>query len=198
MKEYWDKRYAAQGLKTVGHISFNEREFDVVTERSVRLLWASAKGILSGRVLDLGCGWGRMSRELVGMGCEVHGLDVADLAIEKAREIVPSGTFGLFDGKTIPYPDGHFNGVLTWTVLQHVPDRDLGILSQEIMRVLAPSGTLLCYENITPAPSASHIWFRSQDQYHRLFEPLVFEASTAIEGMDGTREVHALMRWGKP
>jgi ubiquinone/menaquinone biosynthesis C-methylase UbiE len=198
VKEYWDKRYAAQGLKTVGHISFNEREFEEVMGRSIRLLRASSMGILSGRVLDLGCGWGRMSRELVGMGCEVHGLDVAKWAIEKAREVVPSGSFDLFDGKTIPHPDGCFNGVLTWTVLQHVPDRDLGILSQEIMRVLAPGGVLLCYENITPAPSAGHIWFRSEYDYRRLFSPLVFEAVTAIKGMDGTREVHALMRWGKP
>jgi 2-polyprenyl-3-methyl-5-hydroxy-6-metoxy-1,4-benzoquinol methylase len=197
VREYWDKRYAVQGMKTVGHISFNEREFDVVTERSVRLLRASTAGILSGRVLDLGCGWGRMSRELVGMGCEIHGLDVAEWAIEKARETVPSGTFGLFDGKTIPYTDGHFNGVLTWTVLQHVPEHDLGFLSQEIVRVLAPGGMLICYENISAAPSAGHIWFRSEYDYRRLFQSLIFEAISSIKGMDGTREVHAIMRWGK-
>jgi 2-polyprenyl-3-methyl-5-hydroxy-6-metoxy-1,4-benzoquinol methylase len=198
VKAYWDRRYAAQGLKTVGHISFSEREFDEVTERSVRLLRASSTGIITGRVLDLGCGWGRMSRELVGMGCKVHGLDVAAWAVEKAREIVPSGTFGLFDGKSIPHTDGYFDGVLTWTVLQHVPDHDLRTLSQEIVRVLAPGGTLVCYENVSPAPSASHIWFRSEYQYRRLFDPLVFEAISAIKGMDGTREIHAIMRWGKP
>ena len=52
---------------------------------------ALAQSALSGRVLVPGCGTGHDVRALAGQGLEVTGLDIAPLALEKARAHPPVG-----------------------------------------------------------------------------------------------------------
>lgn len=90
------------------------------------------------RWLDLGSGAGRFT----GLAPDGIGVDIAQEALDRARENVPGGDFRLIqDDGTIPLAHGEVSLVWCSETLEHVPDA-LGLL-QECRRVLAPGGRLL-------------------------------------------------------
>jgi 2-polyprenyl-3-methyl-5-hydroxy-6-metoxy-1,4-benzoquinol methylase len=198
MLEYWIDRYTRQGTLTVGHTSFSAGDLDARTQE-VRRRWGGLlKEYLGGaKVLDFGCGVGRLSRilfDLVGVS-RVCGTDVVPWAIEEARERVPEGEFRPIgkEGR-IPFSAGEFGGVLSWTVLQHVPPEEVGRAANEIMRVMAPGACLFLYENTSALDGKGHIWFRPLSFYLELFDKHAtpFHIET-VERFDGTDEVHSLV-----
>jgi ubiquinone/menaquinone biosynthesis C-methylase UbiE len=94
------------------------------------------------RVLDLGCGDGVFTAELAGMGARPVGADVADAALERARDRHPDLAFELvpLDG-TLPFADNSFDVVWASEVIEHVGDTARWL--SEVRRVLAPRGALL-------------------------------------------------------
>jgi SAM-dependent methyltransferase len=99
-----------------------------------------AVGGRPGRVLDVGCGRGFLLAAFQRRGWSVEGTELSALSSAHAREILgiavhvgPLETLGL--------PGGHFDAVLLWHVLEHVPDP--ASLLVEIQRVLRPGGVLL-------------------------------------------------------
>jgi SAM-dependent methyltransferase len=81
------------------------------------------------RVLEIGCGVGRMLQFLAVLFDEAHGVDVAPTMVAKAREQlrhVPRAQVHLGDGRTLAgLPDGWFDLVLSFQVFQHVPRREV-------------------------------------------------------------------------
>jgi SAM-dependent methyltransferase len=111
-------------------------------ERAVA--WALAAVALAGaapRVLDLGCGDGRVAARLAAAGAEVTGVDPSRVALERARAAHPELTFLApgADGR-LPLEDGSFDAVVCIDVLQHVADTQR--LMSEARRVLRPGGLL--------------------------------------------------------
>lgn len=51
----------------------------------------------SGRVLELGCGGGRITGHLIAVAASVHAVDVADDMLDYCRRTYPGATFGLCD-----------------------------------------------------------------------------------------------------
>jgi len=147
--------------------------------------------------LDFGCGVGRLSRVLVDTvgASKVCGADVVPWAIEEARKRVPEGEFRPIEPNgRIPFSSDEFGGVLSWTVLQHVPPEEVGRAASEIVRVLAPGACLFLYENTSALEGKGHIWFRPLSFYLDLFEKYTspFHVET-VERFDGTDEVHSLV-----
>ena len=106
--------------------------------------WALAALVRTGerpRVLDLGCGDGRISALLADAGGEVTGVDPSETALERARRAHPDLTFlrPARDG-ALPLPDSSFDVVVAINVLEHVADTQR--LMSEARRVLAPGGSL--------------------------------------------------------
>jgi ubiquinone/menaquinone biosynthesis C-methylase UbiE len=100
------------------------------------------EGDLRGRrVLDVGCGTGRLAAALAErFGCKVWGVDASPEMIQVARARVPRGV-GLKVGRAeaLDFKDGWFERVTMTLVLQLV-DRPRALA--EIVRVLRPSGRL--------------------------------------------------------
>jgi 2-polyprenyl-3-methyl-5-hydroxy-6-metoxy-1,4-benzoquinol methylase len=200
MKEYWDKRYAKQGRKTVGNVKFSGEEFQ---SRSIQIELLAGPIFLrvfkkGGRILDLGCGYGRLSKVLLQLGYEVYGIDVASWATEEAKIYAQGGSYRVYDGITIPYPAGMFDGVLTWTVLQHIPPGEILKVAHEIVQVLKHGGGLFCLENTTSCvEDKTHIWFRRYDEYLSLFRLLTPTMKSELPDLDGTGEIHTAMGFAK-
>jgi len=93
-------------------------------------------------VLDLGCGEGAFTAALAEAGARPVGVDVAEAALERARELHPDLDFRRAGpGEPLPLDDAAVDVVWASEVLAFVPDT-ARVLS-EVRRVLRPEGALL-------------------------------------------------------
>lgn len=95
------------------------------------------------RVLDFGCGVGRLSQALREHADQVVGVDVAPPMLELARELDHDGRceFVLNEAPELRrFADTHFDLVYSELVLQHLPARTVESYLAEFMRVLRPGG----------------------------------------------------------
>ena len=88
------------------------------------------------RILDVGCGKAFLLHEFTRAlpGCTVAGIDVSDYAIRNAKEEVrPHLTVG--NATALPWPDGHFDLVLSINTLHNLYNYDMHRAVAEIQRV---------------------------------------------------------------
>lgn len=88
--------------------------------------------------LDLGCGEGRLSRDLQARGHRVIGIDASPALIGAARVADPAGDYRCADACKLPLSDGDCDLVIAFMSLQDVDD--LPGATAEISRVLEPGG----------------------------------------------------------
>ena len=98
----------------------------------------------AGRVLDIGCGCGvPVARRLSAAGYGVTGVDISDVQIERARQLVPAASFIRADATELDFPTGSFDAVICLYALIHMPlDRQPPLL-RLISRWLRPGGWFL-------------------------------------------------------
>jgi SAM-dependent methyltransferase len=105
----------------------------------------------SGRTLDLGCGEGRLMRDLAALGHDVAGVDVSPTMVAAAREAAPEMELHVADAAALPFDDGAFGLVVAFMSLQDVDDLRGAIW--EAARVLGPGGRF-CLAIVHPFSSA--------------------------------------------
>jgi SAM-dependent methyltransferase len=101
-----------------------------------------SEGDLRGRrVLDLGCGTGRLAAALAERGAKVWGVDPSAEMLAHARASV-GPRVGLKQGRAeaLPFRDGWFEGAVLRLVV-HLLDRPRAL--PELVRVLAPKGRVV-------------------------------------------------------
>jgi SAM-dependent methyltransferase len=92
-----------------------------------------------GRVLDIGCGPGLQLEAFRARGWEVHGCELSDGAAACARERGIPVQVG--PAEKWPWPDGSFDAVVLWHVLEHHADPQAAL--EQARRLLMPGGLLL-------------------------------------------------------
>ncbi|HEX4444612.1 MAG TPA: class I SAM-dependent methyltransferase [Galbitalea sp.] len=96
-----------------------------------------------GRVLDAGCGPGRVADYLAHRGIDVRGVDLSPAMVEVARAAYPALHFEVGSIEALPCPDGELAGVIAWYSTIHTPVEQLPEIYDEFARVLSPGGLLL-------------------------------------------------------
>ena len=96
-----------------------------------------------GRVADLGCGPGRVTAHLTGLGLDAFGIDLSPGMVEVARARHPDLRFEVGDLRALPLADGELDGALAWYSLIHVPPDARPLVAAELARVLRPGGELV-------------------------------------------------------
>jgi ubiquinone/menaquinone biosynthesis C-methylase UbiE len=92
------------------------------------------------RVLDLGCGSGKLPVSLLRENnAEVVGVDINPQAIALARQTFPERQFECARGESLPFPDSSFESVVSSVAL---PYMDIPCALAEARRVLTPGGQL--------------------------------------------------------
>jgi ubiquinone/menaquinone biosynthesis C-methylase UbiE len=95
------------------------------------------------RVLDAGCGAGRMSRYLAERGCRVAGVDLSPNMVAMARRDHPDLPFTVGSLTDLPYADVEFAGVMLWYSIIHMPPAGQARILGEAARVMRPGAHLV-------------------------------------------------------
>lgn len=99
------------------------------------------------KVLDFGCGNGRLLEKIQDKQIEYVGADVSQklLALAKAKYPAFAGKFVKLTGQTIiPLADNFFNAVVSVAVFHHLPSKEVRMeAAQELLRVTAPGGRVV-------------------------------------------------------
>ncbi|MEU8246007.1 class I SAM-dependent methyltransferase [Nonomuraea sp. NPDC048916] len=112
------------------------RERRAILARELRELRRSGA---PGRALDIGAAGGGNTRVLVRHGWDALVADYSETAVELAQG---RGLRAIHaDARDLPLPDGWFDLVLAFDVLEHIEEDDRA--AGEIVRVLRPGGTAL-------------------------------------------------------
>ncbi len=147
-----DPLYAVLSAPEAKHGAWDTGAFLATGERdAVRILDAcSALGLPSSRgaAFELGCGVGRITRALAPHFERAVGVDISAAMISGARALEPPCPTCEWIVNLHPdlraFPDGGFDLVLSFIVLQHIPDRAvISSYLREMARILAPGGALV-------------------------------------------------------
>jgi ubiquinone/menaquinone biosynthesis C-methylase UbiE len=88
--------------------------------------------------LDVGCGEGRVTRDLRAAGHRAIGVDQSQSMIAAAREADPDGEYVAADAAAMPFEDGAADLAIAFMSLMDMDDMDGAV--REIGRVLEPGG----------------------------------------------------------
>jgi SAM-dependent methyltransferase len=119
------------------------------------VLFETHREALAGRVLELGCGGGRLTGHLVARAKAVHGIDIAEDMVAYCQRRYPSATFARGDLRYLSdFGSGVFDSVVAgFNVVDVLGDNERAELLDELHRILSPDGLLLfSSHNLACAP----------------------------------------------
>ena len=116
------------------------------------------------KVLDLCCGAGQATQELVKHFQNVTGLDASPIAIQRAKRNVPEATYVESFAEKMPFSDRSFDLVITNTAMHEMDAVQLQQIIQEVHRILTPEGQFIIIDFHRPTnplfwlPVATFLW----------------------------------------
>ena len=137
-----EARQWVQWARTPGHDSYWRFHRD----QFLRLLPSPGR-----QTLDIGCGEGRLTRDLKELGHRVVAIDSSRSMVEAAREFDPSTDVRLADATALPLDDACADLVIAFMSLQDIGDLPAAV--REAARVLQPGGRF-CLAIVHPINSA--------------------------------------------
>ena len=122
--------------------------------------FADAAGVRAGqRVVDVGCGPGGLTRELVRRcGAEaVAAIDPSPPFVQACRTRHPGVDVRIGVAEQLPFADADFDAALACLVVGFMSDAHAGVL--EMMRVTKPGGTIAaCFWDAAQMPAIQVFW----------------------------------------
>lgn len=162
--------YAVKDAARPRDLVWKNRDFLRLKDRAILLL-----GPLRGaRILDLGCADGASMVYCGLQGAEVNGIDLDAIQVARANERLRR--FGLTgqalaaDARNMPFPDDHFDGVISNDFFEHVTVPDKIAVLREARRVLRPGAPI-----VIKTPNLRYLqlslWFKRLRALARLRDP---------------------------
>ena len=133
------------------------------------------------KVLDLCCGAGQATQELVKHFQNVTGLDASPIAIKRAKQRVPQAQYVESFAESMPFSDRSFDLVITSTAMHEMEPSQLQQIIQEVSRILTPTGQFIIIDFHRPTnplfwlPIATFLWlFETETAWQLLQTDLSF------------------------
>jgi ubiquinone/menaquinone biosynthesis C-methylase UbiE len=123
------------------------------------------------RIIDIGCGSGKILGTLLGLGAQAAhcvGVDLIPERILEARAAQPAIRFIQGNADHLEFPDGTFDLALASTVFSSILN-DGDRVAGEIARVLKPGGALLWYDFRYRNPRNPHVRGMPKTRVRALF-----------------------------
>ena len=95
-----------------------------------------------GKCLDLGCGIGQYSKQLINYGYDVISADISDIALNKVKDFNPN-VVKLDMRDRLPFQDNEFDLVFANLSINYFSDEDTKKLIIEIKRILKDDGLFI-------------------------------------------------------
>ena len=153
--EFWDCEASAKADGDLSDADLSTIPWEVRQEPAYRF-YLQALGNLQGkRVLECGCGDGRLSVLLAAAGAKVYAFDISPVNVELCqRRAIAWGVsdrlaITVADLEDLPYPDMTFDVVCGVFVLHHV---NVPIAGRNVLRVMKPEGCAVFLENSAANP----------------------------------------------
>jgi SAM-dependent methyltransferase len=131
------------------------------------------------KILDFGCGVGRISTWIADLGTKVIGIDssLEMIDVAKSHNLRSNLEFKCCDSSKIPYKDNSFNKIISVMVMQHILDpHELRDSIRELKRVLDPNGKIFLIEHVMRRTTSQRYCgnfykiLRSPEEYKDIFE----------------------------
>lgn len=172
----WERDYRGPG---------NERFFEQAYDDLVRRI----DKLPGSRALDIGCGICANSIRLARRGYIVSAADYSEPILAQARDnvsrhhLLDRVSIGREDILNLSFPDDHFDLVLCWGVLMHIPDAERAI--SQLIRVAKPGGFIVLEEVNQNAPEARMmrlVWSALKKGITVTKTPRGYEQTSRFEG----------------
>ncbi|HVU72460.1 MAG TPA: class I SAM-dependent methyltransferase [Mycobacteriales bacterium] len=150
----WDARASLDELRAVIDPADvrgrKNRVIDLTQKRALRTGLGDVRGR---RILDVGCGSGRITTWLRSAGAQVIGVEPSELMLRHARTLDRQLPVAVGVGQ-LPVRTGSVDAVVVVTVLQYLlaEPAEARKLGREVARVLRPGGRFVALEQVTAKP----------------------------------------------
>jgi len=118
------------------------------------------------RVLEVGCGTGRLALELAARGASVMAIDISDKMIGAARENLAAAEPGRVELRRLSaleiddhFPEQHFDRVVSVLTFSELSEAEVDCVLRQCRRVLRDSGQLLLVDEAVPQDVLRRIFF---------------------------------------
>lgn len=148
-------------------------------------------------IVDVGCGTGKLARELTKLGASVIGFDTPEL-IEKATKIGKEGTeeFKVGYGQDMPVESDFADIVIFFASFHHVPQNEMENALKESCRIAKKGGRILFVEPVCVDGSYTELTKLADDEFEiqkAAFE-YIFKASAGNPLGNGIEKFYYLER----
>ncbi len=144
--------------------------FDYFQKKAFLDLIKIVRKVKRKKILEIGCGTGRISKLVANSGTDVYGIDISEEMLKHARRNVFNGIFARMSATTLHFQNNTFDLVLSSTVLQHLPYCDQEKAIKEMCRVAKKNGYIIVLELCDLEDRAKHVFPRTKDDWIMSFQ----------------------------
>jgi len=115
-------------------------------------------------VLDVGCAFGFLLKELSSVFRDLHGFDISEFATEKAKKVIPEASLKILALEDpLPYPKNRFDCITAVDVLEHTKNFEKSF--KKLVQHLKKGGYLIVSTPIDEWPR-KYLGFMDKDKTH--------------------------------
>ena len=137
-------------------------------------------------VLDLGCGCGIPVAQELAQRFQVTGVDLSEVQIARARQLVPQATFLCTDMTALRFPPGTFTAIVSFFAIIHLPVHEHRPLLERCFTWLRPGGYLM-------ATVGYQAWTGYKEEWHGA--PMYWSHADEAMYLTWLQEIGFTMLW---